>query len=197
MRILLACALLLAAPLAKADEQYDQHYIGFDDFAFADPDTGLVQRLTLPYEGKYKVPLEGAAFYRKVGREDLAHEYELRSRRRIGMMVLGGLVVAGGAIGSIAVASQSGPDCALGSAGFGQCVVDSGNAGRARISEAAAIGIGAGLAGGALLLAGALLDPNPVSAPEMRRLADLYNQKLKLAPVVSTSTAGLAMNLRF
>ena len=62
------------APLADAQEQYEQQAIGFDDFGGVVTEHGAVTgtvQWTSPYQGKYKRPLVGVDFYRAVGRSDL------------------------------------------------------------------------------------------------------------------------------
>jgi hypothetical protein len=201
-------AALVNAPAARADEaaqpqqdSYDRRYIGFDDLAALDPKSGAVYRLTLPYEGKYKNPIAPVDFYRKVGREDLAQEYERRQSLRTALLVGGGAIALAAVIGSVIVASGSGPACSLGSVDFAQCVSESASSGRDRLTTASAIGLAGIFLGGSLTLAGAFTNPQPVSAPQMRELADRYNQKLRqslsVAPVLAPGGAGVAMALRF
>jgi hypothetical protein len=74
---------------------------------------------------------------------------------------------------------------------------------RSGIVTAAIVGLGGGVVGGALFLAGAATNPNPIGAAQMRELADRYNRQLKerlgvsLVPLTSPDRAGLALDLRF
>jgi hypothetical protein len=90
----------------RPQSDYDLNYIGFDDFLVVGHHFGI-ERLTIPYEGKFKKPLDGAAFYEKLGRQDLVQSYESRSRLRTGLMIAGVAVAAGGiAYGMIGMASN-------------------------------------------------------------------------------------------
>jgi hypothetical protein len=57
------------------------------------------------------------------------------------------------------------------------------------------------LVGGTLYFAGALMDPRPVSAPEMREMADRYNEGLKgqlgVAPLARPDGGGVALGVQF
>jgi hypothetical protein len=61
----------------SGQEEFDRHYIGFDDVGTFDPRTGLLYKVTEPYEGKYKKPMAPVEFYRRIGRED--HRPESRA----------------------------------------------------------------------------------------------------------------------
>jgi len=80
---------------------------------------------------------------------------------------------------------------------------DSSSRAESGLWTAAAVGLGGAFLGGALLLAGAATNPNPLDAWQMRELADGYNQRLKqrlgvsLLPVVAPETTGVALNMRF
>jgi hypothetical protein len=63
------------------------------------------------------------------------------------------------------------------------------------------IGVGGLLVGGTLYFAGALTAPRPASAPEMREMADRYNEGLKaqlgVAPLARPDGGGVSLNVRF
>jgi hypothetical protein len=63
------------------------------------------------------------------------------------------------------------------------------------------IGVGGLLVGGTLYFAGALTAPRPASAPEMREMADRYNEGLKaqlgVAPLGRPDGGGVSLNVRF
>jgi hypothetical protein len=154
---------------------YDLNYIGFDDFLVVGPHFGA-QRWTIPYEGKFKKPLDGAAFYEKLGRQDLVQSYESRSRLRTGLMIAGVAVAAGGiAYATIGMASNH-LDCGnLSSPGFSACVAHGAN------FDATPLIIGGvvTLVGGGVFLGGASINPDPVDVVQMRQLAEQYNESLR------------------
>jgi len=199
-----------------APNEYDLHYIGFDDFLTED--NGLPRHWTIPYEGKFKKPLDGVAFYEKLGRQDLVESYESKAKLKAGLEIAGLAVAVGGIVYMVAeAASQGHQDCGVASSpNFSACVAQNANQGVS--ATPFIIGTGTALVGGSLVLAGASIDPNPVDTVEARQLADAYNQGLKaqaetssiekpaskapgvaltLAPIVEPSGAGLGLTLRF
>jgi hypothetical protein len=194
------------ATAASSQEDYDQRFIGFDDFGVVDPDTGAFHTVTQLYEGKYKKPLAAPEFYRLVGREDLAQEYARRDTRRNALMGAGLVVLLGTAVASSAVALGGQPDpCPTGFdfAAFNACVSRQSDDGHSRMVTAAAIGVGGAIFGAVLFIAGLTTNPNPVDLVQMRMLADQYNQKLKqqvgwrVVPLSAPDRTGLAVDLRF
>jgi hypothetical protein len=192
-------------PPASPQEEYDLHFIGFDDFGLVDPETGVFHKMTEAYEGKYKKPIGGADFYRTVGREDLAQEYLEREQRRNALMIAGGAVALGSLVASSIIAANgfSSSSCDVTSPSFAQCSDAEASRASTGVLAAAAVGISGLLVGGGLFLAGAATNPNPLDASRMRELADQYNRQLKqrldvsLLPLASPDRAGLALNLRF
>jgi hypothetical protein len=193
------------APEAASPVDYDQKFIGFDDYGVVDPDTGAFRKVTELYEGKYKKPLAAPDFYRLVGRDDLAQEYLRRNARRNLLMGAGAVVALGSVAVSAAIAfgGQPGP-CTPGDfAAFSACASRSSDQARSADMTAAVVGAGGVVLGGVLLLAGAATNPNPVDLVQMRAMADQYNQKLKqegnlrVVPVATRDQAGLALDLRF
>jgi hypothetical protein len=198
------------APPAAPQGDFDQKFIGFDDYGVIDPDTGQFRKVTELYEGKYKKSLAPLDFYRLVGREDLAQEYQRRDARRTLLMGAGAVVALGALAASTAILFAGQPEqCTVATgfptpgdfAAFSACVSRSSDEARSAHITAAAVGAGGLVLGGVLLLAGAATDPNPVDLPQMRALADQYNQKLKtgmrVVPFASPSEAGVALDLRF
>ena len=196
-----------AEPMNPADSQedYEQRFIGFDDYGAIDPRTGVLHKVTEPYEGKYKKPLEPAEFYRLVGRDDLAQEYVSRDTRRKTLIGAGAVVALGSLVAARVVALDSQPaPCRVGDfSTFSACASRQSDQARSGVITAAAIGVGGGLVSAALIFAGVLTNPNPVDAVQMRALADRYNSRLKqqlgfqLTPLATPETAGLALGLRF
>jgi hypothetical protein len=203
MKTAIALCLLLASAARAAEpaqEQYDRQYIGFDDLWATKG--AATQRWVEPYLGKYKVPLSAPDFYRRVGRADLADDYESRAWRSGALIVAGSAVTVGAIIAGVVVASQgqSAP-CDVASPDFGQCASASASQTRSRINTASLIGVGGALAGGTLFLAGLLTGPRPVSGPEMREMADRYNQDLKaqlgVAAIARPDGGGMALSVQF
>jgi len=174
------------APLRDPADAYEDQYIGFDDFGSVVTDhgrvTGTVQ-WSVPYEGKYKRPLTGIDFYRKLGRADLVQEYQDRETLKDGLMIGGTVLLIGGLIAAVAIQSSRNQmeDCgSVTNPGFSACVdrnVNSTPTSPDPLAIAAALG--GLLGGGAMVWAGAAVDPNPVGTVEARQLADAYNQELR------------------
>jgi len=190
---------------AASQEDYDRHFIGFDDWSVLDLHSRSVYRVSEPYEGKDRVPLAPTDFYRKVGREDLAQEYELRENRRSALMATGTAIAVGGltAMAVIAIAGQPGGCSQQSFADFSSCVSDQGAQARDTMITAGLVGLGGAVIGGLFCLAGSGIDPNPVGPAVMHDLAERHNQDLKrrlglsVAPVAAPGRAGLALDLRF
>ena len=213
--VVLAAASPVGTPAARAEqrdetslqEEYDRHFIGFENFVAVDPKTGAVRRATEVYEGRYRKPIEGADFYRKVGREDLAQEYALRAGRQSTLRIAGGVIALSAFVASaiIVANSMSADPCDVNSPfpDFARCASERASQARSGVTTAAIVGISGGLVGGALLIAAAVTDPNPVDASQMRELADQYNRQLKqklgvsVVPLASPDRAGFALDLRF
>ena len=190
-----------------AKEDFDRRYIGFDELGGFDPKTGVFYKVTDPYEGKYKKPLAPVEFYRTVGRDDLAQEYTARESRRNALMVTGWAIGLSSLVASVVIvtnAAVSGGDCNTSNAtAFGQCLSAQSSRTESGFLTGGAVGLGGLLLGGAIYLAGASTNPNPLDASQMRELADGYNQRLKerlgisMLPVLTPDAAGLALNMPF
>jgi pyruvate/2-oxoglutarate dehydrogenase complex dihydrolipoamide acyltransferase (E2) component len=164
-------------PTPLPQRRYDEEYIQLEDFAWVSGshgDTTTTIR-TIPYQGKYRKPLEGAAFYEAVGRPDLEAAYLKRESTRTALMLVGLAGVVGGAIYTATSFHQAPPDPAAGPEVFQQQVEA---AARAQ-SEAMRTGIFISLGGLVLGTVGLSIDPHPVTAPEARRLAEEHNQRLR------------------
>ncbi|QRK12544.1 hypothetical protein JQX13_22465 [Archangium violaceum] len=168
-------------PLTDPVEQYEQQYIGFDEFVALNGQTGtVVAQTSLPYEGKFKRPLQGDAFYKKVGREDLVQAYQGKIALKTVIGIAGGAALVGGAIFGINGLNAGEEDCA----GYDDYAGSSACFDRnwARQDEQRAkflTGLGISTAGIVALAAAILINPHPVTASEARELADGYNKKLK------------------
>jgi hypothetical protein len=186
------------APLRDPSETYDDQYIGFDDFGSVVTDhgrvTGTVQ-WSVPYEGKYKRPLAGIDFYRKLGRADLVKEYQDRETLKDGLMIGGTVLLIGGLIAAVAIQGSRNQmeDCgSVTNPGFSACVdrnVNSTPMSPDPLAIAAALG--GVLGGGAMVWAGAAVDPNPVGTVQARQLADAYNQELRQRLGVAPQGSGV------
>lgn len=204
----------------NASEEYDLHYIGFTDvtvFTLSGAGATSTREWSVPYEGKYKKPLEGVAFYRKVGRADLVAAYESKNKVRTGLKVAGVSSIVAGAIVTIVTLASGSDDCGSASSpGFSACVDRNIQKGSDRTVKFA---IGAGLvgAGVGLLTWGIVLNPHPIDGSQARQIAEEYNQKLRsdlrmaeepaaprspevkiaIQPVISRSGGGLVLGLSF
>lgn len=154
---------------SEAQAKYDEKYVWFEDGALVNVYNGRVmRRFTLAYQGKYKKHLEGDAFYEAVGRSDLAAQYRSRRTRRTLLLTGGSLAAVGG--GTMTLFGLMGP-----------CVKEDARSFACLERDKGLLVPGLVLAGGGMvaLLMGATTEPHPVDAPEVRRIADEYNQKLK------------------
>jgi hypothetical protein len=168
------------APFAEALEQYEQRHIDFDEFAAFNASTGRVlNQWVVPYEGKYKKPLEGAAFYKKVGREDLVAAYHGKMGTKTVMGLLGGAAIVGGGLFTLTAILSEEQQCDPFSPDYSDCVTRNDGLFDDRMVKSL---IGLGIAGGgsALMTASFSIDPNPVTPSEARELADGYNKRLKV-----------------
>ncbi len=201
-------------PRPEPSDAYEEQFIGFDDFGAVVTDHGLVTgtvQWSVPYEGKYKKPLAGVDFYRKLGRADLLQAYQDREALRTGLTVGGAVVIVAGVIATVAIGVGQSEDCGPVTApGFATCVDR--NAHQGFDATAGAIALGVTLLGGGLVWAGAAIDPNPVGTVEARQLADAYNRELRqrlgaapradavdvrLVPHLEREGAGLMLAVRF
>lgn len=150
----------------KARAEYDRLFIDFDLW-MAVSGSGAVSTWAEPHQGKYRKPLPGAEFYRAVGREDLAKSYENRRNTKILVTVLGTAVCLGGLIYALQ--------------GAGTVDYSAYNADQLQAANDGKLTTGLVLMtiGGLVAPLPWLFSSHPVDAPEARRLADEYNQRLK------------------
>ncbi len=128
------------------------------------------------YQGKYRKPLDGDDFYALAGRADLASRYQSRQALRIGLTVGAGALIVGGVVYSITGIRQPVP-CGLGPGDpnfVDRCIThaDEGS------YSSAFVGIAGVITGSLLAIVGLGLNPHPVEAHEVRRLAEEYNAGL-------------------
>jgi len=200
-------------PRADALDQYDEQAIGFDDFGGVVTEHGTVTgtvQWSSPYQGKFKKPLVGVDFYRAVGRSDLVKQYEDRAALKTGLLVGGGLALLAGLISASVLASSQTPTCTPitpGSFTLPTCTTP------APIDPALGwVSLGSIVAGGAVMIAGAGIDPDPVGRVGKRELADAYNRELwqrlssephadavdvHVVPHLEKDGAGLSVAVRF
>jgi hypothetical protein len=178
---------LILAPAVRAEEaaggtaqqEYDRRYLSFEELGAVDLHTGTVYRLTEPYQGKYKNPIAPEAFYRLVGREDLAQEYQDRQLKRA-LLVGGGIAsIFAGSIAAMLVSWGSSTSCDPFSAGFAQCSSAAQDDAQSRLLTSIGVIALSTLVGGTLAVVGLATDPDPVGLFARRELADHYNQDLR------------------
>lgn len=151
----------LLSPASKAE--YDSKHVTVGDAVVVtvDGDSTTVTNTYDLSQGKYRGKLDEDAFFDLAGRPDLSKWYRDRQHLRTGLFVGGLAAVAGGVV---AAATTWG--CDVRSAN--DCVTP-----EKTILPLALIG-----GGGLLELVAASLNPHPPKPPQMRRLADQYNQGL-------------------
>ncbi len=173
---------------------------------------GQVRHGPFPFQGNR--PLDGAAFYRALGREDLASAYETRAGVKVALgisalaaIVVGALVLKGA---TPETQCESPPSKYAFQIQAPVCQTDSKNG-------TLATGIVVLAAGPILMItAAAAIDTDPVSPTERRKLIDAFNASLAhatadgaparpkpggvsftVSPTLSTSGAGLTVGGRF
>ncbi|NMO13959.1 hypothetical protein HPC49_08875 [Pyxidicoccus fallax] len=173
-----------ALSFAEAKEQYELRHIGFDDYVamqmnpwtMSAPRT--VARWTLPYEGKYKKPLEGKAFYEKLGRADLVEAYNSNMRTKTLIGVAGGGVLVGGALVIFGVFDSKREDCDAFSPDFSACMDRNSDRFDSRMGNML-LGSALGAAGAGMMVYAVWRNPHPVDTSKARELADAYNKQLQ------------------
>jgi hypothetical protein len=133
----------------------------------------VVRIWTVFTRGRYGPVLEGADLYDYLGRADLAHSYRARRATRLGLL-LGGFLVAAGGAAIFAVGFASAGPCTTIDSNTGKCTANqSGNP--------TLMAVGGSLAGVGIVtgLVGALIDPWPASRGETMQMIDQFNQGLR------------------
>lgn len=158
---------------ASSDEQktdaqntYDEKYVWFQDAALVAQSGQVIRHVSIAYQGKFRKALAPEEFYRVVGQPALAEQYRDRSQHKSSLLI-GGIIA--GTAGTPLLLLGVGKSCRYYVQGFCQ----------ERNYLPAIAGGAILLAGAAVALWSASIDPNPVDMPTARRLADEYNQGLK------------------
>jgi len=194
-----------------AKERYEAAYVGYDGFDITitgGSGWASAKVSTRFYLGASKQPLQGADFYKAVGRDDLAESYEQRSTTRVALIV-GGIGLSVASLYPFSQMETGG--CGFGSSGDSACQErqDSHND---DMLTAGTVLLAVGSLGATI---GFMMDPHPVSDSEQRGLADTHNEELKdglhldtrakksrayawaVAPAVGPGFGGVAFALRF
>ncbi|WP_284666442.1 hypothetical protein [Myxococcus sp. SDU36] len=167
----------------EALEQYELRHIGFDEFVTVSLTFsplalfGPPRWWTVAYEGKFKKPLKGEAFYRKLGRDDLLAEYQARSTMNLTLKLVGGVATVGGLTYVIAAAASL-PDYCPSGPDFASCTRRK-SAAEERMRTKFWVGSSVSMIGAGLLMWGVLRDPHPITPSEARELADGHNKRLR------------------
>jgi hypothetical protein len=185
----LVAALVLLAPGAaragdddaEARRRYDESYVHFEDVPItivnqAGVTTAQLAIVPVPYRGRYKERIEGAAFYRAIGRADLASAYRRRRTIKIALQV-GGVLVAAGGVAWAVMGLPRAPDCS--GIFFADPIRECLEAGDRARATRFLIGVTLGLGGAGLVYWGGTMSPHPVTTPEARHLADEHNRRLR------------------
>jgi hypothetical protein len=159
----------------EARLEYEQKYLtvvdGFEVFK------GNSFKTYDVYQGKYRQPVRERDFFGIVGRPDYVDSYNTRTFIKGGLFVGGLALLVGGGVAAAVMASDSRPpSCdANDQTAFKACV--EGNVHRSPPDYTVPIAVVVG--GAALAFSSVFVNNHPVSAPEMRRLADEYNTALR------------------
>ena len=177
---------------SRVQQEYEANRLGLFVGTDARAKPKSADRWTLAYEGRDMKPLEGTAFYEKIGRPDLVRDYHLKQLAKIVLGVTGGLTLAYGVV--LGLYAAGGSDFFKIPGWYPVAFI---------------------VGGTGLLVWGLLIDPNPVNELEARGLVDAYNQRLKdrlglsserehrsavrvaVAPMVSSAGGGLSLQLSF
>jgi hypothetical protein len=177
----------LGPKAAAAKQEYLEKAIWFQDMVGMNQYGAVVSSWSNAVQGIYRKPLEGDAFYTAVGRPDLAEIYRERASTRAwygGTGLLAGIVgTTVLTVGFVKAVSNSDP------CGYDSDVTKCQNE---HVDEVAAYE-SAKTTSRVLMLTGGILsigaivalcksgmtEVNPVDAPEARRLAHVYNEKLQ------------------
>ncbi|WNG34860.1 hypothetical protein F0U61_15280 [Archangium violaceum] len=172
-----------SAPSMDPVEQYEQQYIGFDEFIAVNAGThAVVSQHTVPYEGKFKKPLRGDTFYQKVGRADLVEAYQGKMTLKTVLGVVGVGAIAGGIVAGVTGANANQSEDCFADRGYFEdtsACFDRNWERADRRREAFLTGFGISAAGIGVLIAAIFINPHPVTPSEARELADGYNKKLR------------------
>jgi hypothetical protein len=139
-----------ARSVAVSQEEYEQKYIGYDDYMLMNGNGAAVGNFTQFHQGKFKKPLDVPELFTLVGRHDLRTRYDDAFTTK--------WVLLGGGFAAMVFSP-------LATIGGG--------------TERLPAMLGLVLGGTVLMTIGLFVNPNPIPAHEVRALADAYNRKLK------------------
>ena len=213
----LAALLLLTSTAARAEEEpvvnpvgeFARTRVGFDGINIDTEDPRHLSSWTSPFLGDQHASLEGEAFYREVGRPDLADRFHARSNLRLALgAVGGGIIVAALVPLAYGIHNQADmPEAVCQTrATNGSCVSTT-----IMVSNDALLngGIEAGvIAGVGLIIAliGYGLESQPIDAVEAHELAARHNRGLRarlglssvtVTPSLSHQSAALQLRVAF
>jgi hypothetical protein len=112
--------------------------------------------------------LKGVRFYETIGRADLVAKYKATNGVKLGLIIGGSAVLAAGALSALFTIS---PPCAVLDARSGICL-------QTQYPSLVAPGLIGGALGLAALMAGLIINPNPVRPQQLIELAEEYNRKV-------------------
>ena len=161
-----------------AQKAYARQELGIEEFSGVTDDGGTYS-YAVPTLGKYHEPLASDDFYRRVGREDLAAQYDAANRVRVGVIASSVVVTLGSLAVGMVYAFQSAPSCNPAASNFMGCLDAQSDFEATHVRDGVLLSVGGSLVGTGLMLAGLLDDPEPVSLAQRRELADEHNQKLR------------------
>lgn len=148
-----------AEPSDAAREEFLERYVWFQDWVGVNQYGSVVSSWSVPLKGQYQEPLRGREFYEYIEEPELAQTFRKRQTSRsilvwsgVGAMV-GGSVVMLAPIFSIDSTSDFNTTPLF-------------------------VGTGIFVAGTALMLVGAAINPHPVEPSEARKLAVQFNKRL-------------------
>lgn len=113
-------------------------------------------------------PLSGVRFYETIGRADLVASYKGRNGLKIGLIAGGSAVALAGAMTALFTIN---PPCAVRDGRSGSCL-------QTQYPNLVLPGLLASVAGLGTLIAGLVINPNPVRPQQLVELAEEYNGKL-------------------
>jgi hypothetical protein len=202
--------------LKSSETEYKRRRVWFNTTTAVNLQTGqIVGRWTIPLVGESATPLEGADFYRYVGREDLAKRYRNNTIVKYSLMIPGyALFLTGTTLGTLYFIK--------GSSSVSELTPDEQESQK---NLGLGLLIGCGVGGLVMGMVGSFWPSHPVNAQEAIQLAEGYNQGLKkqlgleeeeegatvaqqgdgdaqglslhLLPVIAPHTYGLGLGMRF
>jgi hypothetical protein len=166
-------------------EEYGQRRIGFDEIVKVNKKTGETVFLrSTPFEGWNRKPLKGDAFYLKVDRPDLASAYQRRVTIKIAAGIVGGAAVLSGGVLTLLTGAQ-GDYCTGGNPAYYNTCLSRNLQIKSERTQRTRLGLSLIGAGGIFLTLAVGLNSHPITPNEAHKLADSYNERLKVELGVS------------